>query len=80
MNMSIGASKFDGVNVGVRRRMDRHVQVNAWYQWSNARGLGGLGLDELTTNLVQDATDRLNDVQWGPWRGPTRGTRFPSAR
>jgi outer membrane receptor protein involved in Fe transport len=66
MNMSIGASKFDGVNIGVRRRMDRHVQVNAWYQWSNARGLGGLGLDELTTNLVQDATQPLADVQWGP--------------
>lgn len=66
LNMSIGASKFDGFNIGIRRRMDRHVQLNAWYQWSNARGLGGLGLDELTTNLVQDATKPLADVQWGP--------------
>ena len=66
MNMGIGESKFDGFNIGIRRRMDRNFQLNAWYQWSNARGLGGLGLDELTTNLVQDATDPLNDVQWGP--------------
>jgi hypothetical protein len=66
MNMSIGASKFDGVNFGIRRRMDKNIQLNAWYQWSNAEGLGGLGLDELTTNLVQDATKPLADVQWGP--------------
>ena len=66
MNMSIGASKFDGFNIGMRRRMDNNWQLNGWYQWSSARGLGGLGLDELTTNLVQDATDPLADVQWGP--------------
>ena len=66
MNMSIGASKFDGVNIGIRRRMEKHVQLNAWYAWSNARGLGGLGVDELTSNLVQDATNPLADVQWGP--------------
>jgi hypothetical protein len=66
MNMSIGASKFDGFNIGMRRRMNKGFQVNGWYQWSNARGLGGLGLDELTTNLVQDATQPLADVQWGP--------------
>jgi hypothetical protein len=66
MNMGIGASKFDGFNIGMRRRMDKNFQLNGWYQWSNARGLGGLGLDELTTNLVQDATNPLEDVQWGP--------------
>jgi hypothetical protein len=64
--MSIGASKYDGFNIGMRRRMSNNWQVKGWYQWSSARGLGGLGLDELTTNLVQDATDPLNDVQWGP--------------
>jgi len=66
LNMSIGASKFDSITVGVRRRMDRNVQVNAWYSLSRAIGLGGLGIDELTTNLVQDATNPLADVQWGP--------------
>jgi outer membrane receptor protein involved in Fe transport len=66
MNMSVGASKFDGVNIGVRRRLERGISVNAWYSWSNAKGLGGLGLDELTTNLVQDSFDPYGDDQWGP--------------
>ena len=29
-------------------------------------GLGGQGVDELTTNLVQDSTNPYADVQWGP--------------
>jgi hypothetical protein len=66
MNMSVGESTFDGINVGVRRRMDRNISLNAWYSWSNAEGLGGLGVDELTTNLVQDSLDPYADVQWGP--------------
>ena len=31
MNMSIGESKFDGLNIGVRRRMNKGIQLNAWY-------------------------------------------------
>ena len=70
MNMSVGESKFDGVNFGIRRRMDRGISFNAWYSLSKAEGLGGLGVDELTTNLVQDSTNPYGDVQWGP-RGRT---------
>ena len=66
MNMSVGASKFDGVNIGVRRRLDRGISFNAWYSLSNAKGLGGLGLDELTTNLVQNSFNPYADDQWGP--------------
>ena len=66
MNMSVGASKFDGVNFGVRRRMDKNISLNAWYSLSKATGLGGLGLDELTTNLVQDSFHPYADDQWGP--------------
>jgi Carboxypeptidase regulatory-like domain len=66
MNMSIGESKYDGVNFGVRRRMDHNIQLNAWYTLSKAEGLGGLGVDELTTNLVQDSTNPLADVDFGP--------------
>ena len=66
MNMSIGASKFDSITMGIRRRMDKNIQVNAWYSLSRAIGLGGLGIDELTTNLVQDATKPLDALQWGP--------------
>jgi hypothetical protein len=64
--MSIGSSRYDGVNIGVRRRMDKHVQLNAWYSLSKATGRGGLAVDELTTNLVQDSTQPLADVQSGP--------------
>jgi hypothetical protein len=66
LNMSIGESKFQGINFGVRRRMDKNFSFNAWYSLSDAEGLGGLGVDELTTNLVQDSTNPLADVQWGP--------------
>jgi outer membrane receptor protein involved in Fe transport len=65
-DLSIGASKFDGLTVGMRRRMDKHFQINGWYMISRAIGLGGLGIDELTTNLVQDANNPFADVQWGP--------------
>jgi outer membrane receptor protein involved in Fe transport len=66
LNMSIGESKFQGINFGIRRRMDKNISLNAWYSLSDAEGLGGLGVDELTTNLVQDATQPFADVQWGP--------------
>ena len=66
LNMSVGESKYKGMNIGIRRRMDQGIQLNAWYSLSDAKGLGGQSLDELTTNLVQDATDPFADVQWGP--------------
>ena len=66
LNMSIGRSRYDGLNLGVRRRMDRHVQLNAWYSLAKATGRGGQAVDELTTNLVQDSLNPLGDVQDGP--------------
>ena len=66
LNMSVGESTYDGINFGVRRRMDRHVQLNAWYSLAKATGRGGLAVDELTTNLVQDSTNPFADVQNGP--------------
>jgi hypothetical protein len=65
-DLSVGASKFDGVTFGVRRRMDKHISFNAWYMLSSATGLGGQAIDELTSNLVQDATNPFAAVQWGP--------------
>ena len=57
----------------VRRHQHRHppahergISFNAWYSLSKAKGLGGLGLDELTTNLVQNSFDPYGDVQLGP--------------
>ena len=66
LNINVGESTYDGVNFGVRRRMDKNVQFNAWYTLSKATGRGGNGTDELTTNMVQNATDPFADVQDGP--------------
>jgi hypothetical protein len=66
MNMSIGRSKYQGVSFGIRRRLDRGIQLSAWYSLAKATGVGGQSLDELTTNLVQDSTNPLADVQDGP--------------
>jgi hypothetical protein len=66
LNMSIGESTYNGVNLGIRRRMANGVQLNAWYTLSKATGLGGFGVDELTTNLVQESTQPFADVQYGP--------------
>ena len=66
MNMSIGRSKYQGISFGIRRRLDRGIQLSAWYSLAKATGVGGQSLDELTTNLVQDSTNPLADVQDGP--------------
>jgi hypothetical protein len=66
LNMSVGSSTFQGINFGIRRRMDHGLQLNAWYSLSQAEGLGGLGIDELTTNLLQDTVNPFADVQFGP--------------
>jgi len=66
LDLSIGSGKYDGLNLGVRRRMDHGVQLNAWYSLSKAVGRGAQAIDELSINLVQDATKPFDDVQMGP--------------
>jgi hypothetical protein len=66
LNINIGESTYNGINFGLRRRMDKNVQLNVWYTLSKATGRGGNGTDELTTNMVQDATNPFADVQDGP--------------
>ena len=65
-NINVGESTYNGVNIGVRRRMDKNIQMNVWYSLSKATGRGGNGVDELTSALVQDATDPYGDMQNGP--------------
>ena len=48
--------------------MTNGIQLNAWYTLSKADGPRRPGVDELTTNLVQDSTNPLPDVQLGPAR------------
>jgi outer membrane receptor protein involved in Fe transport len=66
LNMSIGESRYDGINFGLRRRLTRGIQFNTWYTLSKAVGRGGQAIDELTTNLVQDSLNPLSDVMLGP--------------
>ena len=75
MNMSVGESKFDGVNFSIRRRLDKGISLSAWYSLSKAKGLGGQGVDELTTNLVQDSINPYADVQLGPVAADRRASQ-----
>ena len=66
IDVSDGRSQYDGVNIGIRRRMERHVSFNAWYSLSNAKSLGGNGVDELSAANIQNHLDPFGDVQFGP--------------
>jgi Carboxypeptidase regulatory-like domain/TonB dependent receptor-like, beta-barrel len=66
IDISNGRSVYDGLNIGVRRRMQRHVQFNAWYSISSAKATSGSGADELSTGNIQNHLDPFADVQFGP--------------
>jgi hypothetical protein len=66
IDISNGRSVYDGLNLGVRRRMKNHVQFNAWYSIQRAKGTGGNGADELSTGNIQNHLDPFSDVQFGP--------------
>jgi hypothetical protein len=66
IDISAGKSTYHGLTMGIRRRMDKHVQVNAWYSLSTAQGTGGNGTDELTVSNIQDASQPLAARQYGP--------------
>jgi hypothetical protein len=64
--VSKGESTYDGLIVGLRRRMSRGFDMTASYTLGNARSIIGTANDELDQNYVQDATDPLNPVNHGP--------------
>jgi hypothetical protein len=66
IDISNGRSVYDGVNMGIRRRMRNHVQFTAWYSLSRAKGTSGGGADELSTGNIQNHLDPFADVQFGP--------------
>jgi Carboxypeptidase regulatory-like domain/TonB dependent receptor-like, beta-barrel len=66
IDISNGRSVYDGLNIGVRRRMQDHVQFTAWYSISNAKGTSGNGADELSTGNIQNHLDPFADIQFGP--------------
>jgi len=66
IDISDGKSKYDGVNIGARRRMSRGFMFSAWYSLANAKSTTGNGSDELNGQNIQNHLDPFNDVQFGP--------------
>jgi carboxypeptidase family protein/TonB-dependent receptor-like protein len=66
IDISDGKSQFDGVNVGIRRRMSAGLQFSAWYSLASAKSLTGNASDELNINNIQNHLDPYADVQFGP--------------
>ncbi len=64
--VSKGESVYDGLILGLRRRMARGFDLTASYTLSRAESIIGTANDELDQNYVQDATDPLNPVNMGP--------------
>ena len=66
IDITDGKSRFDGVNVGIRRRMSAGLQFSAWYSLSSAKSLTGNASDELNIDNIQNHLDPYADVQFGP--------------
>ncbi|MCA1649935.1 MAG: TonB-dependent receptor, partial [Acidobacteria bacterium] len=66
INVSQGRSTYDGLNVGIRRRMTSGVSFSGWYSLSKAKSTTGQSSDELDSNNIQNHLDPFADVQEGP--------------
>ena len=64
--VSKGESTYDGLILGLRRRMSRGFDLTASYTLGNAKSIIGTANDELDANYLQDAADPLNPVNAGP--------------
>ena len=64
--VSKGESTYDGLILGLRRRMSRGFDLTASYTLGKAESIIGTANDELDANYLQDATDPLNPVNGGP--------------
>jgi hypothetical protein len=61
-----GESRYDGLILGVRRRMTRGVDFSASYTLAKATSNIGAASDELDANYIQDVAHPFADVQQGP--------------
>jgi hypothetical protein len=64
--VSRGRSDYRALITALRRRMSRHIDVNASYTLANATSDVGSAYDEVVGNLIQDITQPFADVQNGP--------------
>jgi hypothetical protein len=66
IDISDGKSRYDGVNVGLRRRMTGNLSFSAWYSLAKATSTTGNASDELNIQNIQNHLDPYADVQVGP--------------
>jgi outer membrane receptor protein involved in Fe transport len=64
--VSSGESTYDGLIIGLRRRMSRGFDLTASYTLGKAESIIGTANDELDANNIQDATDPFDVVNVGP--------------
>ena len=64
--VSKGESTYDGLIIGLRRRMSKGFDLSASYTLSDARSIIGTANDELDANNIQNAADPYNPVNIGP--------------
>ena len=64
--VSKGETTYDGLILGLRRRMSRGFDLTASYTLSKATSIIGTANDELDQNYIQDATDPFGAVNNGP--------------
>ena len=78
--VSKGESTYDGLIIGLRRRMSKGFDLSASYTLSDARSIIGTANDELDANNIQDATDPFAAGERRALdRAPTRATACRSA-
>ena len=66
IDITNGKSVYNGLNLGLRRRMTDGLSFSAWYSLSEAKSTTGNGSDELNGNNIVNHLDPFNDVQFGP--------------
>jgi hypothetical protein len=69
--ISRGKSQYDGLILGVRRRLSRGVDFTGSYTLSSGKSTIGTAGDELDTRYLQDATNPFDDPRM---LGPNRRT------
>jgi hypothetical protein len=69
--ISRGKSEYDGLVLGVRRRLSRGVDFTGSYTLSNGKSTIGTAGDELDTRYIQDSTNPFDDPRM---MGPNRRT------
>jgi TonB-dependent receptor-like protein len=75
INVSDGKGRYDGLTIGVRRRMAQHFQFSAWYSLQRALSMNGRAIDELGDNVVVNHLDPFADIQLGPAGGSSYTSR-----